>query len=178
MAGVTCRKPNFGNQLLVDFVLGNEVAFSIESTDNVFVALEGEVRGFALRSGVLHRERTVFVLHGSDGVTLFVLLVVGIVCSERIGARPEFNSVEDEEVHEADTHFVNRNNPQQEVDARVEPLVAQGAVPAEELLGEAIATVAAREDENASAEQSDNCFLHSYKLLIFRCLFWSLTKKI
>jgi hypothetical protein len=55
------------------------------------------------------------------------------------------------------------------MDAGIEPLIAQSAVPAEELLGKAIATMAAGEDENACAKKSGNSFFHDYKLLIFKC---------
>jgi hypothetical protein len=59
------------------------------------------------------------------------------------------------------------------MDAGIEPLIAQSAVPAEELLGKAIATMAAREDENACAKKSGNSFFHDYKLLIFKCFVFS-----
>ena len=159
---------NFVFRLFVDFVLGNEVAFGVKSTDNVFVTLEGEVRGFAIGRGILHGERTVFVLHRSDRIALFVLLVVGVIRSKRIGTRPKFDRIEDQPVHKTQADRINRDDPDEEVDSGIEPLVAQSAVPAEELFSEAIATMAAGEDENTCAKQSDNCFFHIYKLLIFK----------
>ena len=106
---------NFVFRLLVDFVLGNEVA-------------------------------------------LFVLLVVGVVCRKRIGTCPEFDRVKDKLVHEAKADRINRDDPHEEVDARIEPLVAQGAVPTQELLGETVATMAAKKGECTRTKQCDDYF--------------------
>ena len=77
--------------LLFDFVLSNDIAFVVESANNIFIALKGQVGLFTLGSGQFHGHRTVFILHSGNGVALGVLFEVGITGSERVGAGPEFD---------------------------------------------------------------------------------------
>lgn len=147
-------------ELLFDVVLSDEVAFGVESADNVFIALEREVGLFASSGGHFNRHRAIGVLHGSNGVALSVLFEVGVARSERVGAGPEFDGVEHEAVNEAKADDVNTKDVEEEVDDRVEPLVAKRAVPLVKLFEASVATIAAREGDHAGANESSDTFFH------------------
>jgi len=147
-------------ELLFDFVLGNDVAFVVESADNVFITLEREVGLFTLGSGQFHGHRTVGVLHSGDRVAFGILFEVGVARSERVGTGPEFDSVEHEAVHEEQADAVHREPHQEEVDDGVQPLVTKSAVPVVKLVEASILAIAAGKNDHAGAEKGDNTFFH------------------
>mgnify|MGYP003488584449 CR=1 FL=1 len=147
-------------KLLVEFALSNNVTFGVEGADNVFIALEGHGGLFASSGGHFNGHRTVSILDSGNFVALSVLFIVGVARSERIGASPEFDSVQHETVNEAPADAVDAEDEQDEVNDRVEPLVAQRAVPLVELLEASVAAIAARENDHASAKKRNDTFFH------------------
>jgi hypothetical protein len=159
------------SKLLFDFVLSDKVAFIVQSADNVFVALESEVSLLAFGGNEFDGHRTVGVLHGSDGVALSVLLVVGIARSERVGAGPEFNGVEHKAVHQEQADAVHREIHEEEVDNGVEPLVAKRSVPLVKLVEASVRAVATGKHNYTGAEESADTFFHFFCSLrvVFEC---------
>ena len=151
-------------ELLFNFVHGNEIAFGVEGADHVFIALEGHGGLFASSGGEFHGQGTVSVLDSSNGVALIVLFEVGVTSGERVGASPEFDSVEHQPVNE-ECNAVDRDDVHAEVNDRIEPLVAKSSVPLVELVEASIATVAARESDHGCAKKSGNTFFHFILLL-------------
>ena len=154
------------SKLLFDFVLSDEVAFSVKSADDVFIALESEVSLLAFGGGDFHGHRAVGVLHSSDGVALGVLLEVGITGGERVGASPEFDRVQDKTIHEAEADAVDRDDAEhEEVDDGVDPLVAKRTVPLVKLVEASVRAIATSEHDNTGAEESTYTFFHFFRSL-------------
>ena len=147
-------------KLLVDFALSNNVALSIESADDVFVALESQGGAFASSGGHLDSHGAVFILDSSNGVALSVLFEVGVATSERVGASPEFDGVENETVDEAQADQVDTEDVQEEVNDGVNPLVTKGAVPVVKLVEASVLTIAAGKNDHAGAEKGNDTFFH------------------